>query len=126
MVRVLLDSWRGNIQTWLRVVTRQAAIDHYRRERRRRFDVSLFDDAPQEVLAVPGPSMVDSWHRQQVHQALTRLHVHHRQVLRLAYFDQLTHSEIAEHLRLPVGTVKSRIARAQLRLAVLLSHLRDD
>jgi len=47
-------------------------------------------------------------------------------VLLLAYFQSYTHTEIAESLDLPVGTVKSRIARAHRRLAALLGHLACD
>ena len=39
-----------------------------------------------------------------------------RAVMRLAYYDALTHQEIAEHLAIPIGTVKSRSARAHARL----------
>ena len=45
--------------------------------------------------------------------------------MRLAHFEGLTHSEIADRLRVPVGTVKSRSFRAHRRLAGLLSHLVD-
>lgn len=48
-----------------------------------------------------------------------------REVIRLQHFEGLTHTEIAEKLKLAVGTVKSRSFRAHRRLASVLAHLRE-
>ena len=57
--------------------------------------------------------------------ALDKLPHDEHEVVRLAWFDGLSHPEIAERLGIPVGTVKSRMHRAHRRLATLLSHLAD-
>jgi RNA polymerase sigma-70 factor (ECF subfamily) len=58
-----------------------------------------------------------------VRAALAKLPAPQRELLRLAYFEQLTQSEIAEHLNLPLGTVKSRTHHA---MATLRAWLRED
>ena len=48
-----------------------------------------------------------------------------REVVRLQHLEELTQTEVAERLGVPVGTVKSRSHRAHRRLAALLGHLRE-
>ncbi|MFF5176390.1 RNA polymerase sigma factor [Micromonospora sp. NPDC000089] len=121
-----LEGRSGGLQPWLHAITRRAAIDLYRRERRGRWNTSLSEPATESLLAIPGPSLEDSWRAWQVRSALVQLPARERQVLKLAYFHQMTQTEIAGHLGVPIGTVKSRTARAQQRLAALLAHLRDE
>lgn len=116
------DPTRG-LQPWLYAITRRAAIDTYRRNRRESNHVP-FDDA--WTTAAEGPSLDATWQTFQVRRALDQLPADERRVLELAYRGGLTQTEIAETLGIAVGTVKSRTARAQRRLAGLLAHLRDD
>ena len=122
------DPARG-LQPWLYAITRRAAIDTYRRHRRESlhlsYDASAGGSRPDDrAFAVDGPSLDTTWQVWQVRQALDRLHPDERRVLNLAYDEGLTQSEIAEVLGVAIGTVKSRTARAQRRLAGLLGHLR--
>ena len=48
-----------------------------------------------------------------------------REIVRLQHLEELTHTEVAERLGVPVGTVKSRSFRAHKRLAGMLGHLRE-
>ena len=64
-----------------------------------------------------------TWEAFEVRAALDQLPSDEREVVRLAHFEGLTHSEIADRLDVPVGTVKSRSFRAHRRLAGLLAHL---
>jgi RNA polymerase sigma-70 factor (ECF subfamily) len=66
-----------------------------------------------------------AWRVWQVRQALEQLHPDERRVLEMAYFEGHTQSEIAKALGIALGTVKSRTARAQRRMAELLAHLQD-
>ena len=59
-----------------------------------------------------------------VHAALTRIPATERAVLELAYFDDLSHSQIADRLSLPLGTVKTRIRSGLLRLQQYLEGAR--
>ena len=62
----------------------------------------------------------------EVRLALDRLSDQDRELIRLQHYGELTHTEIAGRLAIPLGTVKSRSFRAHRRLAGLLSHLRPD
>jgi RNA polymerase sigma-70 factor, ECF subfamily len=131
--QAFVQAWRAaerfdpdrELQPWLYAITRRTAVDVYRRNRRTVGQVSLDESwAVEAELATEGPSMEATWRVWQVRSALDRLHPDERQVLRLAYFHGCTQTEISDLLRLPLGTVKSRTARAQRRLADLLAHLR--
>jgi RNA polymerase sigma factor (sigma-70 family) len=109
---------------WLTIIARRAAIDVYRRERRHR-DMSEID-LTDPALAITPPSaeqISDVW---EVRQALDSLPAQERELLRLQHYADLTHTEIASELAIPLGTVKSRSFRAHKRLAGLLGHLQSD
>ena len=57
-----------------------------------------------------------AWETNVVREAVAALPAAERTVMRLTYYDALTHQEIAHHLAIPIGTVKSRTARAHARL----------
>jgi RNA polymerase sigma-70 factor (ECF subfamily) len=110
------------LKPWLYAITRRAAVDVYRRERRTAGHVSL---QVVRELSDDGPSMDRIWRSWQVREALDQLSREERQVLELAYFQGLSQSEIAGKLDIALGTVKSRTSRAQRRLAAPLPHLRE-
>lgn len=93
---------RGSVRTWVFTMARTTAIDLYRRQPR----AEPAGDFPEQA------DMVDELERllraEAVRAALDRLGAKHREVLDLAYFRGLSQAEIADHLGLPVGTVKSR------------------
>ena len=106
---------------WLFAIVRRCAIDVGRRERRHRTQ-SL--DAPGPEPAAPPTGDVESaWEAWTVREALRTLPPDEHAVMRLAYYEQYTHSEIAAHLAIPIGTVKSRSARAHSRLRAELGSL---
>ena len=109
----------ADVAPWLFTITRRAAIDTYRRERRH--PVADQDEAVD--LGVPGPSLEAAWEAWEVRRALDALPPDEREVIRLAYLEGLTQSEVAARLDLPMGTVKSRTHRAQRRLSGLLAHV---
>jgi RNA polymerase sigma-70 factor (ECF subfamily) len=110
---------------WLATIARRVAIDIYRREQRRTAD-ALDDVAVDDPAITTLPPDIDRWHDQwQVRQAIDRLAVDEREIVRLQHLDGLTHSEIAERLGVPIGTVKSRSHRAHRRLAEALAHVRE-
>ena len=61
----------------------------------------------------------------EVRRAVTELPEDEREIVRLQHFEGMTHTQIAERLALPAGTVKSRSFRAHKRLAAELGHLRE-
>ena len=115
------DSTRA-VGPWLATIAHRAAIDVYRRERRHRGHEGL--DAADAALVTLPPSAEQIWDVWEVRQALQQLTEDERELIRLQHFLELTHTEIAQHLSIPVGTVKSRSHRVHRRLAGLLSHLR--
>lgn len=131
--QAFVQAWRASssfdisreLQPWLYAITRRTAIDVYRRNRRHagmlQLDVAL--DAPTSTDM--SPTFEQAWQAWQVRQALDQLPEEERDVLRLAYFESLTQSEISRQLNVPLGTVKSRTARAQRKLAQSLAHLTD-
>jgi RNA polymerase sigma-70 factor (ECF subfamily) len=110
------DLGRGRVRTWLVVRLRSRALDVLKSARvsRRGGDPELLD----RVVADPEPG--ESPDRQRVRAVLAELTADQRQVLELAYFDGLSCSEIAAHLSIPIGTVKSRLAAGLGRLRQLL------
>lgn len=108
------------LRPWLATITRRVAVDIYRREARTRSDPSA--DVDDSVMPI---AFERTWETFEVRAALDQLPGDEREVVRLAHFEGLTHSEIADRLNVPVGTVKSRSFRAHRRLARLLSHLVD-
>jgi RNA polymerase sigma factor (sigma-70 family) len=112
---------------WLATIASRTAIDTYRRNRRHRLHDNVDDlDLDDPGLASLPPSaetIYDAW---QVRRALETLPDSDRELVRLQHYGQLTHTEIAERLAIPVGTVKSRSFRAHRKLAGLLGHLRGD
>ncbi len=123
-----LNAWRAasrftpdrELGPWLYAIARRQAIDAYRRQRR----VEVSDADSLDVVELP-PSLEKTWEAWEVRLALDKLPDDEQEVVRLAWFDGLSHPEVAERLGIPVGTVKSRMHRAHRRLAALLSHLVD-
>jgi len=108
---------RGSAAGWLFAVSRNAAAQEARHHRRDAVPVAVLDQsqAADEEEAVT---------RLAVHAALTRIPATERAVLELAYFDDLSHSQIADRLSLPLGTVKTRIRSGLLRLQQYLEGAR--
>jgi RNA polymerase sigma-70 factor (ECF subfamily) len=110
------DLTRGRVRTWLVVRMRSRALDVLKSARvsRRGGDPEVLE----RMVAEPEPG--ESPDRQRVRSVLAELTAEQRQVLELAYFDGLSCSEIAAHLAIPIGTVKSRLAAGLGRLRQLL------
>ncbi|MEP6559934.1 MAG: sigma-70 family RNA polymerase sigma factor [Nakamurella sp.] len=115
------DSTRA-LAPWLATIAQRVAIDVYRRERRYRGHQDLDVVDPALVTLPPSAEQIsDVW---EVRRALQQLTQDERELIRLQHYGQLTHTEIARQLSIPIGTVKSRSHRARRRLAGLLTHLR--
>lgn len=103
---------RGSLGGWLAVVSRNRSIDALRRRR-------PTDSTDDVVLASPC-NLADEAERnvmiERARNAMVALPVEQRKTLEMAFFDGLTHSEIAEMTGDPLGTVKTRIRSALLSL----------
>jgi RNA polymerase sigma-70 factor, ECF subfamily len=113
------DSSRGRFSTWLYRVTHSCALDLYRKRASR---VRQVPDGGPHIAAArdssAGPQeVVDvSWLSWRVSRALEALDEPHREVIELAYFGGLSQREVSERTGVPLGTVKTRTARAFRRL----------
>ncbi len=120
---VRFDPARGQALTWLLSIARSRAIDALRREARFKHD-SIDEDSDLDGTADlrPHDELLDlARHSAGLQQALMQLGAQPRQLVSLAFFRGLSHEEIAQQTRLPLGTVKSQIRRALLSLRELLA-----
>jgi RNA polymerase sigma-70 factor (ECF subfamily) len=108
----IFDPSRGSIYSWLVTMARSRAIDRLRSSKTR-FDRQRQSLETVREVANPSPSpetaVMGRGRAQRVRQALAALAPDQRQLIELAYFSGLSHSEMAEQLTLPLGTVKSRV-----------------
>src|ERR687891_428682 len=101
---------RGSVRTWILSIVHNRGIDQIRSQAsRRRTQEEIEASAPRSQ---PSEAFAETWRnsqRDQVREALNTLPPEQLKILELAYFSGYTHVEIAELLRLPLGTVKGRM-----------------
>ena len=119
------DRARGSVRTWLLGVVRNRAIDMLRREAGRAPTVSLELDTVPEQESRFEPTDAEALRREsgrEVRGALRDLPEDQLKVVQLAYFGGLSHSEIAEVLGMPLGTVKGRMRLAMEKMRATLAE----
>jgi RNA polymerase sigma-70 factor, ECF subfamily len=112
------DASRGTVLAWLLTLTRSRAIDRLRGRRTRpepSADEGLLNTIP-DPAAPADVQAVASGQATQIRSAIEELSVLQRVAIELAFYEGLTHAEIAERLELPLGTVKTRIRQGLLKL----------
>src|SRR5687767_8104095 len=113
---------RGRPLAWLTTIARSRAIDRVRRGRQEQQHTAPLDEA---VSAASGESVDEVVRagevRAVVRAALERLAPEQRDVIELAYYGGMSHSEIAAARGLPLGTVKTRTRLGMMRLREMLS-----
>jgi RNA polymerase sigma-70 factor (ECF subfamily) len=129
------DTQKGSFQTWITTLARNLLVDHFRRTRLERatdsLDVSLSGEDDGATL---GDRLADPRPSQETHAAGLELKVRIQQVLAqlspelreaviLRDLEDMDYKEIAQVLRIPEGTVKSRISRGRGELARLLQRI---
>jgi RNA polymerase sigma-70 factor (ECF subfamily) len=128
------DVEKGAFTTWLTTLTRNLLVDHFRRSKQDRMTDSIDAGLTQEDDSVSlsdrlpgrGPSPADRLASQEtqkmVREALGRLSPDLREAVILRDLQDMDYKEISQVLRVPEGTVKSRINRGRTELARLLSR----
>ena len=113
------DRTQASVGTWIYTIARNRRIDLLRRERRPEID-------PADPLLAPAPepaaddTLLTSERERRLRGALGELPAEQAELLRMAFFDDKPHSVIAAETRLPLGTVKSRLRLAMVRLRKVL------
>ena len=144
VAETVVRAWRGldslhcetAMRSWLfRILNNTFVSDWRRANARPKFDAiqddeeddaaqfSLFEQMHQPFLlwfSNPEQAFLDKLLRQDIEKALETLPEHHRMVVLLADIEELGYGEIAEVLAVPIGTVRSRLARARAALQKLL------
>ena len=118
------DPGRGTTRTWILSMTRNRCIDVLRARKRRPVQQLADDVDPPDASDVPleAAANVDA---ESARVALASLPFEQKQVIELAYFGGLSHSEIATQLAAPIGTVKGRIRLGLDRLRTAMGVHQD-
>ncbi|MFI5912153.1 RNA polymerase sigma factor [Dactylosporangium sp. NPDC051541] len=112
--RAGFDPARGTLLGWLLGIARRKVVDQLRAAGRHdRATESARRSVPAAAMAAPADEVVD---RLVLADELARLPDEQRRVLQLAFYDDLTHTQIAAVTDLPLGTVKSHLRRGMARL----------
>jgi RNA polymerase sigma-70 factor (ECF subfamily) len=120
------DTLRGTVAGWLVMLTRSRALDRLRRERGEppAGDIELASRDVMDPGAMVDLQLVDAEQAARVRRALEALPDTQRVPLELAYYDGLSQTAIAAQLGTPLGTIKTRMRQALLRLRDALAEQR--
>jgi RNA polymerase sigma-70 factor (ECF subfamily) len=125
---VFVAIWNGagrfrghsSVKTWIFHIAHNQAVSWLRALRR----VTPLEEAEQSSGEEdPEAEMLINWTNTKLRQALDRLSPEHREVVELAFFQDLSYFEIAEIAGCPIGTVKSRMSYARRNLGKILQNI---
>ena len=135
---VFLSAWRnresfdpdqGSVPTWLVAITRRRVVDHHRRagrtKERSSGGLTLVEEGGPEPASSGRDEPESVIDRVVLTAELQELAEPARTILHLAFYEDLTHQQVAEKLNLPLGTVKSHVRRSLQRLRDRLEVTHD-
>lgn len=112
----------GGFRTWLYQITRRKAVDELRRQKR---TSELLDPVADDAMAIAATNVHDVSATEmspEMEAALGTLSAAHREVLMLSYWEEMTYAQIALVVSCSIGTVRSRIHHAKLKLTDALAN----
>ncbi len=119
---VRFDVAKTEVDTWLFIITRSHTLARLRTMQQTEKALIVAAELPvNRSGSDPIQDVLLSERRNQIQMALAQLSAEQRQVIELAHYQGLSHSEIAAQLELPLGTVKTRIRLGLQRLRIALS-----
>jgi RNA polymerase sigma-70 factor, ECF subfamily len=118
------DARRGSLRTFLAVLTRSRALDRVRSRQIKRSFLENFRSTRHTEITVHSPleQIFQNEQSEGVQVALGQLLESEQQILRMAYYDGLSQTEIAKRLNMPLGTVKTKTRRSLLKLRQTLTN----
>lgn len=121
------DESRGNVYSWIVTLTRNKAIDRIRSKGfKTQQKASTSISEPEFILEGdkydPLETTIYSNRAELVKKALDQIPENQREVIEIAYYKGMTQSEIADHLNLPLGTVKTRTRQGLIKLKDILEE----
>jgi RNA polymerase sigma factor (sigma-70 family) len=118
----LFDSKKSSLITWLFRVARNRHIDLHRRKRFQHADIDMTELVDEDIKQADA-HLDDALREEKVRQAIHNLPIEQLELVRMAFFTDMSHSQIAEETGIALGTVKSRIRLAFKRMR---SELEQD
>ncbi|MGN6515605.1 MAG: sigma-70 family RNA polymerase sigma factor [Rhizomicrobium sp.] len=115
----MFDPDKASASTWMFTIARNLRIDAIRREKRPEFDPNDPAFVPDGDMQ-PDQRMVRDGEDARLRDALGKLSAEQSQIVRMSFFSEKAHSQIAKELGLPLGTVKSRLRLAMARIKTTL------
>lgn len=133
----LVEAWRlaptfstakGTAKAWVLTIAHRRAVDRIRKEQRERDRMAREAATQADVAPEPEQEAVvqadhSAWQTTRVRQALDTLSDKQREALELAYYSGKTQSEVSESLGVPLGTVKTRMRDAMIKLRDVLKEV---
>jgi len=122
------DATRGSPEAWIMMIARTRILDRLRSRASGIVLKSVGDALPESPAADDWPDdlAITREHATNVREALAELPPDQRQALELAFFDGLTHVEISEKIKVPLGTIKTRIRLGLLKVRDRLQPLMGE
>jgi len=115
---------RSSVSTWIMSIARFKALSVLRRRQEIEFDEKLAEAVTDQSFT-PENAVLEMDRRAQIRACLTQLSPDHREIIDLVYYHDKTIEEVAEIIRVPKNTVKTRMFYARKRLAQLLARCHD-
>ena len=111
--------------TWLYRIAHNQMIDHYRKEKHRKLDVSLnfYEEGEEKEIMIdsgvdtPEDQLIRKQNKEAVHHLVQSLPGDYRDVIDLRYLQEFSYQEIADEMQIPIGTVKAKLFRARKLLS---------